>query len=48
MSISPDGKYLSYLSPLNGALNIFIALIDDISQARAVTDQKIQKVNGYY
>lgn len=48
VSISSDGKYLSYLAPLNGVLNIFIAPIDDISQARAVTDQKTQKVNGYY
>ena len=48
VSISPDGKYLSYLAPLDGVLNIFIAPIDDISQARAVTDQKTQKINSYY
>lgn len=37
LRISPDGKYLSYLAPVDGVLNVFVAPSDDISKARPVT-----------
>jgi dipeptidyl aminopeptidase/acylaminoacyl peptidase len=35
--ISPDGQYLSWLAPLDGVLNIWVAPVDDPDRARAVT-----------
>ncbi len=35
--ISPDGAYLSYLAPVDGALNIWVAPAEDPAQARPVT-----------
>jgi hypothetical protein len=35
--ISPDGRSLSWLAPVNGVLNIWVAPIDDLTRARAVT-----------
>jgi hypothetical protein len=36
--ISPDGKWISYLSALSGFFNVVIAPVDDISAARYVTN----------
>jgi dipeptidyl aminopeptidase/acylaminoacyl peptidase len=36
--ISPDGRSLSWLAPVNGVLNIWVAPIDDLTRARAVTN----------
>ncbi|MFK7915914.1 MAG: alpha/beta fold hydrolase, partial [Pseudomonadales bacterium] len=36
--ISPDGKMLSWLAPLAGVMNIFVAPADDPGAARAVTN----------
>ncbi len=39
--VSPDGKWLSWLAPKDGVLNIWIAPIDDMDAAKAITnDQK--------
>jgi dipeptidyl aminopeptidase/acylaminoacyl peptidase len=35
--ISPDGRRLAYLAPLDGVLNLFVASLDDVSNARAMT-----------
>ena len=35
--ISPDGKYLSWLAPHNGVMNIWLAPVDDPAQARVLT-----------
>lgn len=37
LQISPDGKQLAFLHPLNGVLNVWIAPLDDIEAATAVT-----------
>ncbi|WP_414714581.1 TolB family protein, partial [Sphingopyxis sp.] len=37
MQISPDGKQLAYFHPLNGVLNIWVAPIDDLASAVAIT-----------
>jgi dipeptidyl aminopeptidase/acylaminoacyl peptidase len=38
--ISPDGKWLSFLAPVDGLLNIWVAPIDDLSKAVPVTREK--------
>ncbi|MBL0914934.1 MAG: S9 family peptidase, partial [Sphingopyxis sp.] len=37
LQISPDGKQLAFLHPLNGVLNIWVAPIDDPKSAVAIT-----------
>ncbi len=40
-NISPDGKWLSWLAPRDGVLNIWLAPIDDLGSAQPITnDQK--------
>ncbi|RIK81984.1 MAG: S9 family peptidase, partial [Planctomycetota bacterium] len=45
--ISPNGKWLSYLAPVGGILNVFVAPVDDVSQAKQVTDDKTRDIRGY-
>jgi dipeptidyl aminopeptidase/acylaminoacyl peptidase len=45
--ISPNGKWISYLAPVDGILNVWVAPIDDISQAKQVTDDKTRDIRGY-
>src|SRR5262245_53950989 len=35
--ISPDGKQLAYLAPVNDVMNVFVGPVDDPDKARAVT-----------
>ena len=37
--LSPDGKWLSWLAPKDGVLNVFVAPVADITAAKAVTDE---------
>ncbi len=44
--ISPDGEYISYLSPHNGHTNVFVRKISD-SNAIPVTDDTIRNIYDY-
>jgi dipeptidyl aminopeptidase/acylaminoacyl peptidase len=46
--VSPNGKWLSYLAPVNGILNVWVAPIDDIAAAKQVTDDKTRDIRGYF
>jgi dipeptidyl aminopeptidase/acylaminoacyl peptidase len=35
--ISPDGRRIAWLAPLDGVLNLFVAPLDDVGEARALT-----------
>jgi dipeptidyl aminopeptidase/acylaminoacyl peptidase len=35
--ISPDGRRIAYLAPLDGVLNLWVASLDDVGNARALT-----------
>ncbi len=45
--LSPDGKYISYIAPYNGVLNIWIALKDDIASARVITNDDTRGIRNY-
>ncbi len=45
--LSPDGKQLSWMAPKNGVMNVFVAPVDKLDQAKAVTDEKIRPIPGY-
>ncbi len=45
--MSGDGEYISYLAPLDGVLNIFIAPTSDPLDARAITDDRERGIRNY-
>jgi len=45
--ISPDGKWLSWLAPHDGVLNLWIAPADMPSQARPVTQERVRPLRQY-
>lgn len=38
--LSPDGRYVSYLAPRNGILNVWLAPSGQLASARAITDDR--------
>jgi dipeptidyl aminopeptidase/acylaminoacyl peptidase len=42
--ISPDGKWLSWIAPRDGVLNVWVAPVDAPAQARALTDEKLRPI----
>lgn len=46
--ISPDGKFLSYLAPDSGALNVWICSIDDISHPQKITNDVSRGIRQYF
>jgi dipeptidyl aminopeptidase/acylaminoacyl peptidase len=38
--LSPDGRYLSFLAPRNGVLNVWLAPVGKLDAAEAITDDK--------
>jgi dipeptidyl aminopeptidase/acylaminoacyl peptidase len=45
--ISPDGKWLSWLAPRNGVLNVFVAPLGAMDQAKPMTDEHGRPVASY-
>src|SRR5688572_30842384 len=48
VQVSPDGKRLSWVAPLDGVLNVWVAPAGDLSQAKAVTDDKARGIRQYF
>ncbi len=46
--LSPDGKYLSFLAPVEGVLNVWVGPADDASKATPVTEEKVRPVRRHY
>jgi dipeptidyl aminopeptidase/acylaminoacyl peptidase len=46
--ISPDGKHLSFLAPVDGVLNVWVGPIDDPSAAKPVTQDKKRGIRSYF
>ncbi|MEH6420326.1 S9 family peptidase [Pseudomonas sp. CGJS7] len=47
-TISPDGRYLSWLAPLNGVMNVWVAPADKPEQARAITQDSARGIRQYF
>ena len=45
---SPDGKFVSWLAPLNGVLNVFVAPIENIEAAISVTSDDYRGIRQYF
>ena len=48
VKISPDGKTLSWLAPKNGVLNVWVAPVGKLDQARAVTNDTTRPIHIYF
>jgi dipeptidyl aminopeptidase/acylaminoacyl peptidase len=45
--ISPDGKHLSYLAPVDGVLNVWVGPIDKPDEARPITKDRKRGIRNY-
>ncbi len=45
--LSPNGKWLSYLAPVDGILNVWVGPVDDPSKAKPVTKDKTRDIRGH-
>ncbi|CAA9498556.1 MAG: Dipeptidyl anminopeptidase [uncultured Sphingomonadaceae bacterium] len=45
--ISPDGRWLSWIAPRDGVLNIWVAPASDPQAARALTNEKARPIRSY-
>jgi dipeptidyl aminopeptidase/acylaminoacyl peptidase len=48
VQLSPDGRWLSWVAPLEGTLNVWVAPADDPAQARAVTQDTARGIRNYF
>ena len=48
VQISRDGHRLAWLAPLNGVLNIFVAPLDNVADARPLTRLTDRRVGSYF
>jgi dipeptidyl aminopeptidase/acylaminoacyl peptidase len=48
LRVSPDGRHLSFLAPLNGVLNVWVAPVDDIGAAKPVTKDTGRGIHIYF
>jgi dipeptidyl aminopeptidase/acylaminoacyl peptidase len=46
--ISPDGKRLSWLAPVNGVMNVWVAPADRPGEARPVTHEEKRPIRAYF
>ncbi|MEI9850385.1 MAG: S9 family peptidase [Sphingomonas sp.] len=46
--IAPDGKHVSWLAPVNGVMNVWVAPIGDLAAAKAVTKEAKRGLQQYW
>jgi dipeptidyl aminopeptidase/acylaminoacyl peptidase len=46
-SISPDGKWLGFIAPRDGVLNVWVAPVGAPSQAKPITNDRLRGVRGF-
>jgi dipeptidyl aminopeptidase/acylaminoacyl peptidase len=46
--LSPDGKWLSWIAPREGVLNIYVAPASNPKQARALTNERQRPIRQYF
>src|SRR5689334_11606363 len=46
--ISPDGKWISWIAPRDGVLNIWVAPSDDPSKAKPLTEEKVRPIRQHF
>lgn len=46
--LSPDGKRLAFIAPVNGVLNVWVGPVDDLSKAKPVTNDEKRGIRQYF
>jgi dipeptidyl aminopeptidase/acylaminoacyl peptidase len=46
--ISPDGKWLSWIAPRDGVLNVWVAPVANPAQAKPLTDEKMRPIRSTF
>ena len=46
--ISPDGRHLAFRAPKDGVMNVWVAEVGDIANARAVTEDRSTGISQYF
>src|SRR5437588_11327918 len=46
--ISPDGKHLAFLAPVDGVLNVWVGPIDKPQDAKAITKDEKRGIRAYF
>ena len=47
-TISPDGRQLAFLAPRDGVLNVWVAPVGAIDQAKPVTEDKVRPIRSFF
>lgn len=47
-ALSPDGKLLGYLAPVNGVMNVWVGPLDDIAHAKPVTHETERPLRDFF
>ncbi|MFM9957089.1 MAG: S9 family peptidase [Phycisphaerales bacterium] len=48
VQISPDGKWVSYLSSVDGVMNVWVAPVDNLDEAKAITKDTKRGIRSYF
>ena len=46
--LSPDGRWLSWIAPRDGVLNVWVAPANDLAQARPLTEEKVRPIRSSF
>ncbi|MFN3857137.1 MAG: S9 family peptidase [Caulobacter sp.] len=46
--VSPDGKWIAWIAPRDGVLNVWVAPRSDLSAAKPLTDEKTRPIRQYF
>jgi dipeptidyl aminopeptidase/acylaminoacyl peptidase len=46
--VSPDGKWISWIAPRDGVLNIWVAPSNDLKNARPLTSEKVRPIRQHF
>jgi hypothetical protein len=46
--LSPDGRWVSWIAPRDGVLNIWVAPVGDPAKARPLTDEKVRPIRQHF
>ncbi len=46
--LSPDGKWLAWIAPRDGVLNIWVASVADSAHGRPLTDEKVRPIRQFF
>ena len=46
--ISPDGRWLAWIAPRDGVMNLWVAPVANLAQGRALTNERVRPIRQYF